>query len=99
MCARIIFCRAFLALGMVLLLSSIAPSARAQGNCLTFGQARQAGLFAGIKLRSAASVKKSVEDSTGGKVVSFLICSPGPVYKLTVIKKNGNVVTVTESAQ
>lgn len=96
--ARITFRRAFLALGMALLLGSGAPSLRAQTNCLTFGEARQAGWFAGIKLRSAATVKKEVESSKGGKVKSFLICRPGPVFKLTVIRKNGDVVTVMEPA-
>jgi hypothetical protein len=97
--ARLISRRAFLALGMVTLLGSYTVPLRAQGNCMTFGQARQAGLFAGIKLRSAAAVKQAVESRTGGKVVSFVVCSPGPVYQLTVIGKNGNVVTVTEPAQ
>lgn len=97
--ARITFRRAILALGILLLLGSAAPSARAQGNCLTFGQARQAGLFAKFNLRPAAEVKNSVEARTGGKVVSFLICRPGPVYKLTVMRPDGNVVTVMEPAQ
>jgi hypothetical protein len=97
--ARNTFRRAILALGIALLLGSTASPMHAQGNCLTFGQARQAGLFAKFNLRPAASVKNAVEARTGGKVVSFLICRPGPVYKLTVIRKNGNVVTVTEPAQ
>jgi len=97
--ARITFRRAFLALGIVLLSGITAPQAGAQGNCLTFGQARQAGLFAQFNLRPAAAVKNAVEARTGGKVVSFLICRPGPVYKLTVIRPNGNVVTVTAPAQ
>ena len=97
--ARITFRRAILALGIALLLGSTASPMHAQGNCLTFGQARQAGLFAKFNLRPAASVKNAVEARTGGKVVSFLIYRPGPVYKLTVIRKNGNVVTVTVPAQ
>jgi hypothetical protein len=61
------FRQALLALGIMLLLSSELPSARAQDNCKTFGEARQAGWFAGIKLRSAADVKKAVENRTGGR--------------------------------
>ncbi len=95
---RITFRRILLALGIALLLGSVPPSARAQDNCMTFDEARKAGWFAGIKRRSAASVKKEVENSKGGKVESFLICRPGPVYKLTVIRKNGSVITVTKPA-
>ncbi len=97
MCGWNHFCRAFLVLGILLLLGGNWSHARAQANCLTYGQARQAGWFAGIKLRPAAEVKKAVEKNKGGTVQSVRVC-PGPVYKLTVIRKNGSVVTVTESA-
>ena len=91
------FYRAFLALGILLLLGGSSSHVCAQANCLTYGQARKAGWFAGIKLRPAAEVKKAVEKSKGGKVESVRVC-PGPIYKLTVFQKNGSVVTVTESA-
>lgn len=91
------FCRAFLVLAILALFEGNASVARAQANCLTYAQARQAGWFSGIKLRSAAQVKRAVEKSKGGTVESVRVC-PGPVYKLTVVRKNGSVVTVTESA-
>ena len=94
------FCRAILALGVILLLGGSAPLVHAQGNCMTFGQARQSGLFAQVNLRSAAAVKNSVEARTGGKVVSFLICRAGssPVYRLTVVRPNGRVDNITVPA-
>ena len=75
------------------------PDAYAQSGCVSFGQAQRAGWVSGLKLRSAGSVKKSVEARTGGKVVSFKICRSGPTYKLTVMRPDGNVMTVTEPAQ
>ncbi len=88
---------AFIALGILLLLDRSLSHVHAQTNCLTFGEARQAGWFAGIKLRPAAKVKNAVEKSKGGTVESVRVC-PGPVYKLTVVRKNGSVVTVTVPA-
>lgn len=73
--------------------------AHAQANCLTFGQARQAGLFAKFNLRPAGQVKRNVEAQTGGKVVAFLICRPGPVYNLKVLKPGGVVEDVTVPAR
>ncbi len=86
----------------VLLCAALLASAshtHAQSGCVSFGQARKAGWVSGLKLRSAGSVKKSVEARTGGKVVSFKICRSGPTYKLTVMRPNGSVTTVTEPAQ
>lgn len=83
----------------VLLWFAGAEIAHAQGGCMSFGEARQAGLFARYKLRPAAQVKNAVEGRTGGKVVSVLICEPGPTYKLTVLQPRGNVSTVMEPAR
>lgn len=88
---------AAVALVTVLLFGGAMPDARAQGNCMTFSEARKAGLSSG--LRSAAAVKSEVEARTGGKVVSFLICRPGPIYKLTVLHPGGNVSNVTVPAR
>lgn len=96
---RITFFRAVSVLALLACASLVAPDLQAQGNCTTFGKARKAGWISGMKLRSAGTVKKSVEARTGGKVVSFLICRSGPTYKLTVMRSNGNVMTVTEPAQ
>jgi len=96
------FCRAILALGVTLLLASSSPSpGYAQGGCLTFGQARQTGLFARFNLRPAGAVKNAIEARTGGKVVSFLICrsGSGPVYQLTVVRPNGSVENIMVPAR
>ncbi|MDA7947698.1 MAG: hypothetical protein MPJ78_09500 [Hyphomicrobiaceae bacterium] len=76
-----------------------ASDVHGQGGCVSFGQARKAGWVSGLNLRPAGSVKKSVEERTGGKVVSFKVCRSGPTYKLTVMRPDGNVMTVTEPAQ
>ena len=76
-----------------------ASDTHAQSGCVSFAQARKAGWISGLNLRSAGAVKQSVEARTGGKVVSFKICRSGPTYKLTVMRPNGNVMTVTEPAQ
>jgi len=81
------------------LLLGSAPDVHAQNGCMSFGQARKAGWISELRLRPAGSVKKSVEARTGGKVVSFKICRSGPTYKLTVMRPDGNVMTVTEPAQ
>lgn len=81
------------------LLLASATETYAQSGCTSFGKARKAGWVSGLKLRSAGSVKKSVEARTGGKVVSFKVCRSGPTYKLTVMRPDGNVMTVTEPAQ
>jgi len=78
---------------------SFAPMVHAQDQCATFGEARQSGQFNMSGLRSASSIKKDVEGRTGGKVVSFLICRPGPVYKLTVLHPGGKVTTVSVPAK
>ncbi len=96
------FCGAALAVGVTLLLGGSVPSpGHAQGGCMTFGQARQTGLFARFNLRSAGAVKKAIEARTGGRVVSFLICraGSGPVYQLTVVTPNGSVRNVTVPAR
>ena len=100
MCGRTTFCRVFLALGIVLLACSAPLPAHAQNGCVTFGQARKLGLFARFNLRPAAAVKNSVEARTGGRVVSFMVCrsGAGPIYRLTVVRPNGNVLNITEPA-
>lgn len=96
---RMTFPRAASAAVLCTLVLGTVPDSHAQNNCVSFGQARRAGWTSGLNLRSAGSVKKSVEARTGGKVVSFKICRDGPTYKLTVIQPDGNVMTVTEPAQ
>ena len=76
-----------------------AQETSAQAGCLTFGQARQQGLFARFNLRPAGAVKNEVEARTGGKVVSFMICRPGPVYQLTVLHPGGRVENVSVPAR
>lgn len=71
----------------------------AQGNCVSFGQARQQGLFAQFNLRPAGAVKNEVEARTGGKVVGFKICRPGPNYVLTVLHPGGRVETISVPAR
>lgn len=83
---------------LVLQFSSVQRTS-AQAGCLTFGQARQLGLFARFNLRPAGAVKNAVEARTGGKVVSFMICRPGPVYQLTVLHPGGRVETVSVPAR
>ena len=99
MSLRKTFLRAASAAVLCTLLVGELPVAHAQNGCVSFGQARKAGWISGLNLRSAGSVKKSVEARTGGKVVSFKICRAGPTYKLTVMRPDGNVMTVTEPAQ
>ena len=91
----------WIACAAILCLLLLAPAfeAHAQSGCTSFGKARKAGWVSGLNLRSAGSVKKSVEARTGGKVVSFKICKSGPTYKLTVMRPDGKVMTVTEPAQ
>ena len=99
--ARTTFCRALVALGIVLLLGSIPMPVHAQNGCVTFSQARKLGLFARFNLRPAAAVKNRVEARSGGKVVSFLVCrsGSGPVYQLTVVTPNGSVQNIRVPAQ
>lgn len=73
-----------------------AANAPAQGNCMSFAEARKAGL---TNLRPAASVKAEVEARTGGKVVSFQVCTQGPVYMLTVLQPGGTVTNLTIPAR
>lgn len=89
----------FLLFAIILLQLCFVPVAQAQDQCVTFGEARQNGQFDTKGLRSASSVKKEVEARDGGKVVAFLICHPGPVYKLTVLHPGGRVATVSVPAR
>lgn len=88
-----------LAFGLFYFCLSASQEAHAQEQCVTFGEARRSGLFAQFQLRPAGLVKNEVEARTGGKVVSFLICRPGPSYRLTVLHPGGNVVTLSVPAR
>ena len=96
---RLKYLRAASAAVLCTFLLGAMPGAHAQNGCVSFGQARKAGWTKGLNLRPAGSVKRSVEARTGGKVVSFKVCRNGPTYKLTVMRPDGNVMTVTEPAQ
>lgn len=89
----------FAAVVVLFLQFSIPQKVEAQGGCVTFGQARQLGLFARFNLRPAGAVKNEVEARTGGKVVGFMICRPGPVYQLTVLHPGGRVETISVPAR
>ena len=67
--------------------------------CMSFAEARQAGLFSKYNLKPAAGVKSAVEARTGGKVVSFEVCEPGPTYKVTVVRPGGVVSQVNVPAR
>lgn len=101
MCFQFTLCRVLMVLGIMLLISGMPYPAHAQNGCVTFGQARNLGLFAKLRLRPAAQVKNRVEARIGGKVVSFLVCrsGAGPVYQLTVVAPNGNVQNIRVPAQ
>ena len=71
----------------------------AMAACMSFAEARQAGLFSKYNLKPAAAVKKSVESRTGGKAVSFEVCEPGPTYKVTVVSPGGVVSQVNVPAR
>lgn len=69
--------------------------------CLSWSEARAAGLTERFKLRSAPEIKEDVEKRYGGKVVSFQICREADdlIYKLAVFKSDGTVLFVTEPAK
>lgn len=71
----------------------------AMAACMSFVEARQAGLFSRYNLKPAAGVKTAVEARTGGKVVSLEICEPGPTYKVTVVRPGGVVSQVSVPAR
>lgn len=85
-----------LSLAIVLAVLSVRENAAAQAQCVTFSEARKLGLS---NLRPAGAVKAEVEARTGGKVVSFLICKPGPTYRLTVLAPGGTVSSVSVPAR
>lgn len=77
------------------------PEARAEENCVSWGEARIAGLTEAFKLRPAPDIKEDVERRHGGKVVSFQICREHDAltYKLAVFRSDGKVLFVTEPAE
>ncbi len=99
MLCRLRLQRFALAFGVLCFWVSASQEGHAQEQCVTFGEARRLGLFARFQLRPAGLVKNEVEARTGGKVVSFLICRPGPLYRLTVLHPGGNVVTLSVPAR
>jgi hypothetical protein len=74
---------------------------RAEDKCVSWSEARAAGLTEKFKLRSAPEIKDDVEKRYGGKVVSFQICQEADdlIYKLAVFKSDGKVLFVTEPAE
>jgi uncharacterized membrane protein YkoI len=73
----------------------------AEDKCVSWSEARAAGLTEKFKLRSAPEIKADVEKRYGGKVVSFHICREADdlIYKLAVFKSDGKVLFVTEPAE
>lgn len=92
---------ALFALPIALLVGFSAMDATAQDRCVSWSEARSAGLITKFKLRPASEIKARVEAKYGGKVVSFQICKSSGrlIYKLAVFRANGNVRFVTEPAQ
>lgn len=74
---------------------------RAQDRCISWSEARSAGLIDKFKLRPASEIKSDVEKRHGGKVVSFQICqeSDALIYSLAVYKANGDVLFLKEPAE
>jgi uncharacterized membrane protein YkoI len=74
---------------------------RAQDRCISWSEARSAGLIDKFKLRPASEIKSDIEKRHGGKVVSFQICqeSDALIYSLAVYKANGDVLFVKEAAE
>lgn len=87
---------------LALIGAAVAESgARAQDGCLSWSQARNAGWIEKYNLRPANRIKAGVERRHNGRVVKFVLCPRGDsvVYRLSVLRTDGNVVTVTEPAQ
>lgn len=89
------------ALLAAVLSAAVTVDAMAQDRCLTWSEARSAGLIEKFKLRSAPEIKADVEKRHGGKVVSFQICQESGelIYKLAVFRADGKVQYVTEPAE
>ncbi len=94
-------CRGIFALLLILGTISGAAESRAADRCISWSEARSAGLIDKFSLRPASDIKTRVESRYGGKVVSFQICQlpDGLIYKLAVFRSNGNVLFVTEPAE
>ena len=93
--------RAIFALLITLGMVSGVPESHAADLCISWSEARSAGLIDKFKLRPASEIKAKAETRYRGKVVSFQICQlpDGLIYKLAVFKSNGNVLFVTEPAE
>ena len=91
-------------LAAILACSLTLPGVRpacAQERCVTWSEARSAGLIDQFKLRPASEIKADIEKRHRGKVVSFQICkeSDGLIYRLAVYKSNGDVLFLSEPAE
>lgn len=85
----------------VMVASGIATAYAAPNDrCVSWSEARAAGLISQFKLLPAAKIKQRVEAKYSGKVVSFQICNNSGrlIYKLAVFRPDGNVQFVTEPA-
>lgn len=76
-------------------------AARADDTCMSWAEARSAGLIEKFNLKPAAEIKSSVEERYHGKVVHFTICKQGQglTYKLVVMQDGGKIEFVDEPAQ
>lgn len=93
--------RGAFALLVILGTFSAIPETHAADICISWSEARSAGLIDKFNLRPASEIKSEAESRYHGKVVSFQICQlpDGLIYKLAVFKSNGNVLFVTEPAE
>lgn len=88
-------------LALALFIAGDPAPADAQSGCMSPSQARSSGMLGNRNLRPLGQIKRAVERSHKGRVVSVAICRRGGgiVYRLSVLQPNGNVVTITEPAQ
>ena len=89
------------ALLLFMLTGALPPSAHSQDSCMSWSEARMAGMLKKGTMRPATEIKNRIEKQHDGKVVSFQICreSGGLIYKLAVFRSDGKVIFVTEPAQ
>ncbi len=86
---------------LAIVLAAGALPARADEACMSWAEARSAGLIEKFNLKPATDIKASVEERYKGKVVHFTICKQGQglTYKLVVMQDGGKVEFVDEPAQ
>ncbi|MEC9368574.1 MAG: hypothetical protein VX871_07765 [Pseudomonadota bacterium] len=86
--------------GLMLVALAAGTGARAE-DCMSWAEARNAGLIEKFNLKPASEIKTRVEERYRGKVVHFTICKQGQglTYKLVVMQDGGKVEFVDEPAQ